>query len=195
MQADIKKFTKTEVISLLVIFLILIGISIPNFMVSLRRARDQVRKDDMGALEHGLGDYFADFRSFPLSSNDGKIVACKNPGDQVTLDKTGRLVVNLIPCEWGRDAIVDLTPGSNKEYIHILPREPNYLKGATYQYFSDGQRFQIFVSLEGKDEPEYDPKIIARNIICGNVICNAGRSYGCSIYKTLQECELETIKK
>lgn len=190
-----KPFSKLEIRALVVIFLILVAISIPNFITSLRRARDQVRKDDMGALEHALGDYFADFRSFPLNSSDGKIAACKNPGDKVEIDKTGRLVVNFVPCEWGRDAIVDLTPGSTKEYMHILPRDPNYQKGATYQYLSDGQRFQIFVSLEGKDEPEYDPQIIARNIMCGNVICNAGRFYGCAINKTLAQCEEDALKK
>jgi type II secretory pathway pseudopilin PulG len=186
-----KPFNKSEVTAVIVIFLILIGISVPNFIVSLRRARDQVRKDDMGALEHGLGEYLKDFTSFPLASSDGKIIACKNPGDQVQIDKKGRLVVNLRPCEWGHDAIIDFTPGSTKEYLHILPLDPNADKGATYHYFSDGQRFQIFVALEGKEDVEYDSKIISRNISCGSVICNAGRSYGCATDKTLEQCEYE----
>jgi len=186
-----KKFSKSEKISIFVIFLILVVISIPNFIISLRRARDQVRKDDMGALQHDLGVYFADFRAFPPASSDGKIMACKNPSDKVEIDKMGKLIVNFIPCEWGRDGIVDFTPGSTKEYMHILPREPNYQEGASYRYFSDGQRFQIFVSLEGKDEDEYDAKIIARNLMCGNVICNAGRISGCLVDRTLAQCEEE----
>jgi hypothetical protein len=190
-----KKFTRPETISLLVIFLVLIVISIPNFILSLRRARDQVRKDDMGALQDSLGVYFSDFHSFPPASSDGHIMACKNPSDEVKLDKLGRLVVNFVPCEWGKDGIVDLTPGSDKVYMRLLPREPNYEKGSSYHYFSDGQRVQIFVSLEAKDDAEYDPEIIARNIMCGNEVCNAGRNYGCANNKTLAECELEATQK
>ena len=188
------KFSKSEKISIFVIFFILALISIPNFAISLKRARDQVRKDDMGALQHVLWVYFADSRSYPPASSDGKIMACKNPGDKVEIDDMGKLKVNWIPCEWGRDGIVDLIPGSTKEYMHILPREPNYQEGALYRYFSDGQRFQIFVALEGKDDDEYDPKIIARNIMCGNIICNAGRVSGCPVEKTLEECEAEAVR-
>lgn len=188
-----KGFSKSEIISIFIIFLILIAISFPNFILSLRRARDQVRKDDMGALEKSLGEYFADFRSFPPSSPDGRIMACKNPGDTVEIDKKGNLIVNFVPCEWGHDGIVNLTPGSTKVYMRLLPREPNYQKGLTYHYFSDGERFQIYVSLEGKDEVEYDPRIISRNIMCGVVVCNAGRGYGCETNKTLEQCELEAM--
>jgi type II secretory pathway pseudopilin PulG len=190
-----KSFTKQEIGALSVIFLVLIVISVPNFILSLRRARDQVRKDDMGALQDSLGEYFADFGTFPLSSPDGRILACKNPGDKVEIDKKGRLVVNFVPCEWGRDGIFDLTPGSTKEYMHILPRDPNYQKGRSYLYLSDGRRIQVFVSLEGSGEDEYDPKIIARNLPCGNVVCNAGRTYGCATDKTLAQCEEEALKK
>ena len=190
-----KPFTKPEIKSLIVIFAILIAISVPNFVMSLRRARDQVRKDDMGSLEKALGEYFADFQTFPLSTPDGRIMACKDPGEIASVDKMGKLVVNFVPCEWGKDAIVNLMPGSDKVYMPLLPREPNYQKGASYHYFSDGQKIQIFVSLEGKDDVEYDPKIISRNIMCGNLICNAGRDYGCPTYKTLAQCEEDTLKK
>lgn len=149
----------------------------------------------MGALVHDLDAYLADLQSFPLSSSDGKIMACKNPNDKVTIDSKGKLVVNFIPCEWGHDGIVNLTPGNTKVYMPLLPREPNYKEGAAYRYISDGARFQIFVSLEGKDEDEYDPKIVSRNIMCGNVVCNAGRSYGCPTDKTLAQCEEEALKK
>lgn len=189
-----KNFTKNEILSIGVIFLILIAISVPNFVLSLMRARDQVRKDDMGSLQKALGLYFSDFQYFPPASPDGHIMACKNPEDKVEIDKMGRLVVNWVPCEWGLGTIADLTPGSSRVYMPLLPREPNYQKGAAYRYFSDGQRIQIFVALEGKDDPEYDPKIIARNIMCGNLICNAGRGINCSTTKTLAECEEEEMR-
>jgi hypothetical protein len=190
-----KPFSKREAFSLGVIFVILVGISIPNFVISLRRARDQVRKDDMGALQKVLGEYFADFRTFPLSSPDGKMLACKAPEDEVEVDEKGNLIIDFKPCEWGQDAIVDFTPGSDRVYMRLLPREPNYQEGAAYRYISDGSRMQMFVSLEGEDEPEYDQKIIARGLKCGNLICNAGRFYSCSTEKSLDQCALEELKK
>jgi type II secretory pathway pseudopilin PulG len=186
-----KKFTKPEAISILIIFIVLVGISLPNFKLSLRRARDQVRKDDMGVVQKALWFYIADFGVYPLASADGRIVACKNPDDKVKVDEKGRLVINFIPCQWGKDAIVDFTPGITKEYVHILPQDPDYSKGVSYHYFSDGKRFQLFVALEGKDEDEYNPVIVARGISCGNVACNAGRVSGCPVEKTIEQCAEE----
>lgn len=190
-----KPFTKTELKALGIIFLILIVISIPNFMISLRRARDQVRKDDMGALQGALGEYFNQFHEFPASSEDGRIIACKAPGDTITLDEFGKLQGKLIPCDWGKDRFEDPASNGQVVYMNILPREPNYQKGAAYRYISDGQHIQILVSLEGKDEPEYDQKIIARGIYCGNLICNAGRAYGCSTDMSLEQCALVRQQK
>lgn len=172
-----KKFTKQEIFGLSIIFLVLLVISVPNFVVSLKRARDQVRKDDMGALLHALDEYFSDFGIFPPGAPDGRIMACKKPGDVVTKDKNGRLVVNFIPCDWGKDKISDVTQDNGKKYMPLLPKDPDFKKGRSYRYISDGTRFQIYAALEGMDNDEYDSKIIARNLVCGNVICNAGRAY------------------
>lgn len=173
-----KFFTKGELIAVVIIFLVLIGISIPNFSLSLRRARDQVRRDDLGALVNSLDEYITDFGVLPPASADGRIMDCKKPGSQVTVNKKGKLIVDLVPCDWGKDEFADLTPGSTKVYMHILPRDPNYLtKGSTYLYFTDGDRYQIYAAYEGKDEAEYDLKIVALNLKCGTVICNVGRSY------------------
>jgi len=190
------KFSKNELIGITVIFLVLVAISVPNFVLSLRRARDQVRKDDMGALVSHLDTYFEDFGIFPPSSPDGRIMACKKPGDKVTKDKDGRLIVNFIPCNWGIDALADVTQDNGKVYMSVLPQDPNYKYGAAYRYISDGVRYQIFVSLEGKDEPEYDPKIIARNLVCGNLVCNAGRAYGSTPTDiSLEEYEAQLLRK
>ncbi|HKC04343.1 MAG TPA: hypothetical protein VKC54_00505 [Patescibacteria group bacterium] len=171
------KFTKSEVKGLALIFLVLIAISVPNFVVSLKRARDQVRKDDMGALVHALDSYFSDFGIFPPASPDGRIMACKKPGDIISKDKQGHLVVNFIPCDWGKDGILDITQDNGKVYMRLLPRDPNFKNGPSYRYISDGVRFQIYVSLEDTTDIEYDSKIIARNLVCGNVVCNAGRGF------------------
>ena len=60
-----KPFTKQEMFGLGIIFLVLTAISFPNFVLSLRRARDQVRRDDMGALQNALENYSIDFHQFP----------------------------------------------------------------------------------------------------------------------------------
>jgi len=170
-----KPFTKPEKISLVIIFAVLVAVSVPNFIVSLRRARDQVRRDDMGVLVHALDEYAADNRSLPLASPDGRIMDCLKPGDKPVKDKRGFWIVNPIPCEWGKDALTDLITG--KVYMPILPRDPDYQKDSSYLYFSDGNRYQLYAAMEGMDEAEVDPKIIARNLMCGVEICNVGRSY------------------
>lgn len=186
-----KAFTKSELVSLVVIFFVLVIISVPNFILSARRARDQSRRSDMGDLENALADYQNDFGIFPLNSPDGKILACKKPGDSVTLDAKGRLVVNLIPCEWGKDTWRDLTPGSSKIYMDIMPDDPDSSQGVRYMYFSDGERYQIYVSFEGADEAEYDKKIVERKINCGSRACNAGFAFGCDLYRTIEEYDQE----
>ena len=89
-----KPFTKPEKISLVIIFAVLVAVSVPNFIVSLRRARDQVRRDDMGVLVHALDEYAADNRSLPLASPDGRIMDCLKPGDKPVKDKRGFWIVN-----------------------------------------------------------------------------------------------------
>lgn len=183
-----KPFTKSEVWGTIAIFLILIIISVPNFVLSLRRARDQVRRDDLGALVKSLDEYVSDFRELPPGSPDGRIMDCINPGEKVTVDKKGRLVANLRPCDWGKDAFIDLTPGSKRVYMPILPRDPDYNKGVTYLYLTDGARYQLFAYMEGgKDEADYDPGIVARNLMCGNKVCNVGRAYGVPINISIEE--------
>ena len=173
-----KPFTKSELISVVIIFTVLAAISIPNFILSLTKSRDQSRKDDLGTMVSALDNYYTDFGEFPKSSPDGKIVACKKPEDQVKVDIKGHVIVNLIPCEWGKDSIVDFTPGSTKVYIAQIPRDPDYLtRGSSYLYFSNGIRYQLYASLESHDWDEYDPKIEARHLLCGTKICNIGRSF------------------
>ncbi len=173
-----KPFTKSEFISIVIIFVVLALISLPNFLMSLTKSRDQSRKDDLGRIVQALDEYYVDFGEFPKSSTDGRIVACKNPEEEVKLDSKGRVVVNLIPCDWGKDPIVDLTPKSTKVYLPQIPRDPDYLtRGSNYIYFSNGIRYQLYASLESSTWDEYDPKIIARNIMCGEKVCNTGRSF------------------
>lgn len=188
-----KSFSRSEIISLAVIFFILVAVSIPNFVISLRRARDQERRDEMGVMMQVLDAYKVDNRSFPLGSPDGRILDCLKPGDKPVKNSEGLWIVNPIPCEWGVDALSDLITG--KVYLPILPRDPDYQKGAKYLYFSDGDRYQIYAAMEGVDEAEIDPKIMARGLKCGEKICNVGRSYDVPINISIEEYDKLLIKR
>ena len=171
-----KKFTKEEATATALIFLVLIAVSIPNFTASKRRARDVQRKSDIGAIAEGLTSYFSDFGACPASSDDGRIVACLKPGTTPTVNKKGALSAELVPCDWGVNSLQDITPGSTEAYLKVIPVDPNNSKGVKYKYISSGRRFQIFTSLEGADEPEFDEEVNARNIDCGIRKCNMGRA-------------------
>lgn len=172
-------FSKPETISLVVIFLVLIAISWPNFSLSLRRARDQIRRDDIGNIQAAIDAYYADYGIFPAASPDGKMVVCKGSGE------------NQIPCNWGHDTWINLTPGVSKVYMKVLPGDPNLSRGTSYDYFSDGSRYQLFGSLEGVDEPGFDAKLAVRGVMCGNRVCNIGRANNVPLYMTIEEYDLQ----
>jgi type II secretory pathway pseudopilin PulG len=182
-------FLKKEKVSLIIIFSILIIVSVPNFILSLLRARDQVRRDDMGVLEDSLSQYYEEFGSFPLSSTDGQIMDCLKPGDAPYQNDKGIWIIDAIACVWGKDALKNLITG--RTYMTTLPRDPHGDKGVSYLYLSDGERYQLYGAMEGEKEDEVNPKIISKNLHCGNKICNIGRFYNCDIVKTIDECARE----
>lgn len=177
-----KRFTKPEILSLIVIFLILVGVSWPNFALSLRRARDQIRRDDIGNIQGAIDAYYSDYGIYPSSTLDGKMVVCKNPVNTKT---------DLVPCNWGQDSWINLTPGVSKVYMKVLPGDPDYKKGTSYVYFSDGSRYQLFAALEGTDEPGFDDKLVQRNVYCGNKVCNIGRANNVPMYISIEEYNLQ----
>lgn len=168
-------FTKQETLVILLTLLVIFIVSFFNFKTSLRRQRDSERKNDLGFLTKALDKYLNDFGEFPVAAPDGKIVAC-----------TGTSPLLLVPCEWGK----------NSDYLSLLPIDPKAGEGYSYLYISNGRRYQIYATLEGQDEAEYDPKIVARNLHCGTKICNFGRSFGKTpLDKSLEEYENEINAK
>ena len=180
-----KPFIKSEKISIGIIFAVLIAISIPNFVISLRRARDQVRRDDMGALVNALGRYQTNLHNFPMAASDGRIESCLKPGDKPVQNEKGFWTFDAIPCDWGKESFKN--PVTNEIYMDLFPREPDYQKGATYLYFSDGDRYHIYASMEGLDEPEIDQRVISLGLKCGTKICNVARSYGVPDNMSIEE--------
>jgi hypothetical protein len=192
-----KPFTKQETLGLTIIFLILVVISVPNFALSIKRARDNTRKADLGSMVYALDEYQKDFQSFPLATEDGRIIACVAPGSKIEVDEKGRSIVNLIPCEWGVDGLYDPRDEDRSEaYIKIIPTDPQNSLGSKYFYFSNGRRYQIYAALEALDDDQYNLGVVSRNLMCGNRICSTGRSYSTTpIDKSLEEYEDELNEK
>ncbi len=105
------------------------------------------------------------------------------------VDENGKWIFDLVACEWGKDQFLSLATGG--VFISILPRDPDWQRGVNYYYISDGVRYQLFASMEGRDEAEVDANIISEGVNCGNRLCNVGRSYGCDFPKTLETCAIE----
>lgn len=184
-------FSKSELKAILIIFLFLVVISTPNFIVSLRRARDAQRKADIGGVQDALYRYQADFGTFPLSI-DGKIAAC----EPVSFKEVGGIKTPVFSaCDWGKDTLRDLSDLSYPSYLKIIPDDPQKDRSYSYYYLSNGSRFQIYGRLEGKTEDEYDESIIKRGILCGLKICNFGKSSGRTpLNMSIEEYE-NSIKK
>lgn len=175
-----KFFSKEETRAVLVILAVIIAFSYPNFIVSLRRARDAQRKADIGSIYSALNEFQSDFGSFPLSKG-GKIAFCPPfvKKEAIVSSNKGSSISDFdySVCEWGKDSISDLSDPSFPPYLKIIPQDPYHSKGRDYYYLSNGNRYQVYGSLEGKEEDEYDEAIIKRNLPCGNKICNFGKGY------------------
>lgn len=179
-----RKFSRKDTKFLIIIFLLLILLIGLNLRVSLRKGRDNIRRTDMSALQGALDKYLAEYKVFP-ESKDGKIVGCM--GDDTYFDEKKGVYQNLIECQWGQDSFQNL---------EVLPRDPKYQSGRNYLYLSNSKNYQIFTALEGNNSSEYtDISIISRNLICGNQICNYGKSYGSvPVGISLEEYEEKTAK-
>lgn len=190
---NIKKFTKREKIGLCVIFIALLVISIPNFVVSIKRARDNARKDDLGSIVYALNLYQKDFRSYPLSSSDNKILACTREGVVPEKDEKGNFMIDFVPCQWGKDGMYDPRFGDKSNpYINLIPQDPDTDQGVNYLYFSNGRHIQIYTALEVTDDDQFNPDVFKRNLNCGTRICNTGRSDGKTpLDKSIEEYENE----
>jgi len=191
---------KKEITGFVLILLFIFGFSAYNFTLSLRRARDVQRRDDLTALVDALERYFNDFDRYPASTSDGKLIACLPKGwtfEDMKKILGGRPVQNrakmfaqMAPCEWGTSSLSDVSDNSRPIYLTVIPQDPRALEGASYRYFSTGQHFQLLASFEGKDNSEYSQKILARKILCGNKICNFGKaSRGTPLDVLLEEYE------
>lgn len=182
-------FTRKEITGLSIIMVVLLFFMLFNFSISERKARDSQRKQDVRDIANALEAYRDDFGSFPASDN-GKIVGC----DTGKKDNLGMPILRA--CNWGEDFFGNSVDTKARKYLERIPVDPRNSQGMSYYYLSDGRFFQLFAALEGEDEAEYDRVIIARNLVCGNKICNFGlASSHTPLDKSIEEYENEIDAK
>lgn len=180
-----KTFSRSEIIGVSIIFLIVFIITLKGLVVSERRARDAQRRGDLAALYNALYDYQKEFGFFPPSDN-GKIKACRGDNFNDVEEKLKDLgyfdhniyFQGLRGCEWGKDSLRDISDLSHPAYIQTIPSDPGTGAGISYIYLSNLNRFQIYSYLEGgSDEDGYDLGIIKRSLNCGSKTCSYGKAY------------------
>lgn len=151
--------TKNEFLVVLAMLAAVVLISLPNFQTSRVQARDVQRKNDLKHIRAALENYFKDFNAYPRS-RDGRILACGNENE-------------LRSCEWGEDLVRDIRDPVYPPYINPLPRDP-LSPGHSYIYISNTRNFQLFASLEDRDDDEYNKEVAERGLKCGDKVCNFG---------------------
>jgi hypothetical protein len=199
-----KFFSKSETLGILAILTLILAASLYNFRISLRRARDAQRKADLGRISNAVGAFHNDFGFYPPSF-DGKIVACKKEGADKYIedmnpfnlkDSEIDLFEIYTTCEWGKDSLSDVFDLEYPPYLGTLPMDPHSSTGAHYTYISNGNRFQLYAGLEGKDEDDAQSVIAERNVSCGIRICDFGRASGVTpLEKSIEEYENELLQE
>ena len=189
-----KFFTKEEIKKVGLILGVLLAISFLNFRGSLTKARNAQRNADLTFIREKLEAYQSEVGHFPPAGRDGTILACKSEITVVNLEF--KRLENPAPCKWGEDGLVNFFSDTPKTIVERLPVDPQNDDGVHYIYKSSLSRFQIYASLEGKGEAEYNKKVEAFKIKCGTRICNFGKAFSDTpLDKTIQEYENELLNK
>lgn len=199
-----KFFTKNELKGVGIILLFIFALSIFNFRISLRRARDAQRKGDLRAISNALEKYHDDFGFFPPATQNGKIKACfdgvlegrKSEDEEESPFILDDFFAQLKACEWGKDSLRDVSDPDHPAYLPTIPADPKTDQDVNYRYFSSQNRYQIYTYLEGGDsEAEYNTAIVERGVSCGNKVCSFGLSFGSTpLNKSIEEYELELLE-
>ncbi len=168
--------------------------------MALRRSRDNVRKDDITYMRNQLLTFRDTAGYLPLSTEDGRIRACPPTNNALLQEQLMNKEISmqeylssLEPCEWGNSKLIDLL--TETYYVDNVPKDPSYQEGFSYRYVSNGTYFQLLAHLEGEgEEVEIRPEIALRELTCGTVICNFGKTYeDVPLDKSLEEYENELM--
>ena len=180
-----KIFKPQELKGLLLVFVFLGVATYFGVRSSNIRERDVQRNLDVSAIAGGINKYHKDYITYPLSSEAGKIIACRGEETKIVKDKSGEaeyrkgatkpILEGLVECEWAQDSLLDINDTNYPHYLGLIPKDPLAQKGTSYLYVSDGNGFWIYGAFEGKTQKEYDEAIKDMGLICGSKICNFGK--------------------
>lgn len=155
------KYSKGFTLIELILVLGIVGMFAAGMVVTLNpseqyaKSLDGRRKSDLGQVQKAVELYYQDYGQYPSSTSDFKIQDTISGG---------------VTYEWGE-------PWG--EYIAPLPEDPNSSK--TYVYYSTGQTYYLFASLDrGTKDPDScneGQKCVSApaTATCGD-ICNYGVS-------------------
>jgi hypothetical protein len=152
--------TKQEALVIACIILLTGVLTYFNLQQSQVLARDFQRKEDLRSVKKALDVFRQDFGFYP-ASKDGRILACGTKSQPVS-------------CEWGKDALADVSDPSYPPYLDLLPQDPlAYFKQYHYVYISDKESFLLLAHLENTKDDEYSKEVEEKGIACGpQVFCN-----------------------
>lgn len=149
---------KSELIFVVVTLFLVATLGFASFRSSEVKSRDVQRKGDLKHIRDVLNAYFKEVGSYPVAVN-GKIAACGETFDEV--------------CLWGQDKIVNPRRPS-QVFITVLPGDPLTSQGFEYRYESNTRNTQFFARLERIQDDEYNKKVVARGLFCGQGLCSFG---------------------
>lgn len=137
-----KGFTLIELLIVMALLAILLGIGASTFMTSIKKGRDNTRKNNLRAIASALEMYYNDKGKYPFSmlGTDGYIQGCYNASGA-----TGQ-------CGKGDFTIWKDSVAGGAMWMAKFPTDP--ISTQRYYYVSvSGTQFQMYAHLENDQDP------------------------------------------
>ena len=129
---NVAGFTLMELLIVIVLLGILISLGTGSFASSIRRGRDNRRKNDVRSIATALEAYFNDKGAYPTSNSSGEMVGC-GAGDAAV-------------CTWGGE----FKDKNNTLYMILTPKDPSDVY--KYYYTNTATTYKLYAKLENTRE-------------------------------------------
>jgi len=138
-------FTLVELLVVMAILGILSSIAFGQYRNSQKKARDAQRQSDLSNIARALEMYYNDNGTYPLSSDEGKIMAVVDAGEDATEVNWGSAFLEEYELDEDVQSII---------YMKLLPRDPE----SSYSYCYDstnGTKYALYSMLENENSNKY----------------------------------------
>jgi prepilin-type N-terminal cleavage/methylation domain-containing protein len=132
-------FTLVELTIVVTIMLILASVGLSNYLFSLKKSHDAVRKSDLATISKALQAFANDFGGYPDSDSSGRLVACD-------YNNTG-----LVACSWGQPFSA-YKGGKAQTYLGKMPADPDSSRSYFYEADLDAGTFNLYAALENTSD-------------------------------------------